>query len=82
VELRARGVPVNHKRVERLMREHEIIGLHLRRRHRTTGRDLTAQAVPDLLGCDFTAAAPRSALGGRHHLPARGRPLRVPGDCG
>jgi transposase InsO family protein len=49
-------VVVNHKRVERLMREHEIVGVHLRRRRRTTRRDPAAQAAPDLLGRDFTAA--------------------------
>ena len=57
-ELRARGVVVNHKRVERLMREHEVVGVHLRRRHRTTRRDPGAQAAPDLLGRDFTAPGP------------------------
>lgn len=57
-ELHAHGVVVNHKRVERLMREHDIVGVHLRRRHRTTRRDPAAQATPDLLGRDFTAAGP------------------------
>jgi transposase InsO family protein len=47
---------VNHKRVERLMREHQIVGVHLRRRRRTTRRDPAAQAALDLLGRDFTAA--------------------------
>jgi transposase InsO family protein len=57
-ELHAHGVVVNHKRVERLMREHDLVGVHLRRRHRTTRRDPAAQAAPDLLGRDFTAAGP------------------------
>jgi transposase InsO family protein len=57
-ELHAQGVVVSHKRVERLMREHDIVGVHLRRRHRTTRRDPAAQATPDLLGRDFTAAGP------------------------
>jgi transposase InsO family protein len=57
-ELRAQGVVVNHKRVERLMREREVVGVHLRRRHRTTRRAPAAQAAPDLLGRDFTAAGP------------------------
>jgi transposase InsO family protein len=57
-ELRAQGVMVNHKRVERLMREHEVVGVHLRRQHRTTRRDPAAQAAPDLLGRDFTAPGP------------------------
>jgi transposase InsO family protein len=58
VELRAQGEWVNHKRVERLMRRHELVGRHLRRRHRTTHRDPAAQAAPDLLGRDFTADRP------------------------
>jgi transposase InsO family protein len=57
-ELRADGVAVNHKRVERLMRAHEIVGLHLRRRCRTTRRDPARPAAPDVLGRDFTASAP------------------------
>jgi hypothetical protein len=60
VELRALGTVVNHKRVERLMREHQIIGRHLRRRHTTTRRDPAAQAAPDLLGRDFAADQPDS----------------------
>jgi transposase InsO family protein len=78
-ELHAQGVVVNHKRVERLMREHEIVGVHLRRRHRTTRRDPAAQAAPDLLGRDLHRSGPGSALVWRHHLPAGGRPLPVPG---
>lgn len=58
VELRAQGIIVNRKRVERLMREHQIVGCHLRRRQRTTHRDPAAQAAPDLLGRDFTAPGP------------------------
>jgi transposase InsO family protein len=58
VELRACGIPINHKRVERLMREAGIVGVHLRRRRRTTIPDPAAVAAPDLLGRDFTAAAP------------------------
>jgi transposase InsO family protein len=57
-ELHAHGVVVNHKRVERLMREQEIIGIYLRRRHRTTRRDPVALGAPDLLGRDFTAKRP------------------------
>jgi transposase InsO family protein len=58
VKLRALGEGVNHKRVERLMRAHEIIGVHLRLRHRTTHRDPAAQAAPDLLERNFTAPGP------------------------
>src|SRR5687767_8907708 len=35
-ELREQGRAVNRKRVARLMRRHDIVGLHLRRRYRTT----------------------------------------------
>ena len=31
--------PVNHKRIERLMRQHGIVGAHLRKKKRTTIRD-------------------------------------------
>lgn len=58
VELRAMGIVVNHKRVERLMREHGLVGRHLRRRGHTTRRDPAATAAPDLLGRDFTANQP------------------------
>jgi len=57
-ELREAGTVVNHKRVERLMREHRIAGVHLRRRHRTTIADPAAPQVPDLLERDFTAVRP------------------------
>ncbi len=48
---------VNHKRVARVMREHGIAGLRLRRRVRTTVPEPADQKVPDLLHRDFTAAA-------------------------
>jgi transposase InsO family protein len=58
VELRAQGIRANRKRVERVMRQRGIVGRHLRRRRRTTIPDLTAAPVADLIGRDFTAAAP------------------------
>jgi transposase InsO family protein len=57
-ELRDQGRSINRKRVARLMRCHDIAGLHLRRRKRTTIAGKTAAPVPDLLGRDFTADAP------------------------
>ncbi len=57
-ELRDQGRAVNRKRVARLMRRHEIVGLHLRRRCRTTIRARTAVPAADLLGGDFTADQP------------------------
>ena len=38
------------------MREHGIVGLHLRRKKRTTIADPVAPPAPDLVGRDFTAA--------------------------
>jgi len=52
------GPPVNHKRVARVMREHGIAGIRLRRRVRTTVPDPSGQKVGDLIKRDFTAAAP------------------------
>ena len=59
-ELHADGVVVNHKRVERLMRERGIVGVHLRKSVRTTVPDPDAVAVPDLIRRDFTASAPNT----------------------
>jgi transposase InsO family protein len=58
VELRAQGIRANRRRMERVMRQRGIVGRHLRRRRRTTIPDLTAAPVADLIGRDFTAAAP------------------------
>ncbi|MDW5326739.1 IS3 family transposase [Plantactinospora sp. KLBMP9567] len=58
VELRHQGVRVNRKRVERIMRQRDVVGRHLRRRKRTTIPDPAAAPVPDLIGRDFTADAP------------------------
>ncbi|MEU4681482.1 IS3 family transposase [Micromonospora sp. NPDC023737] len=58
VELRDQGVRVNRKRVERIMRQRDVVGRHLRRRKRTTIPDPAVAPVPDLIGRDFTATAP------------------------
>lgn len=58
--LRQTGRQVNHKRVARLMRRHQIVGVHLRRRRRTTIADKAAAPAPDLIGRDFTALAPNA----------------------
>jgi transposase InsO family protein len=52
------GVRVSAKRVARLMVELGIAGRSGRRKLRTTRRDPAAHPSPDLLGRDFTAAAP------------------------
>ncbi|BFV61194.1 hypothetical protein KCMC57_up62980 [Kitasatospora sp. CMC57] len=72
-ELRAQGRVVNRKRVARLMREHGIIGRHLRKRCRTTVRDRNAPPVPDLIGRDFTAGGPDVRwVGDITYLPVAG----------
>jgi putative transposase len=49
-ELRRRGWSANHKRVERLMRTHGIVGYRPRRRRSLTKQDHAAPPAPDLLG--------------------------------
>jgi len=49
---------VNHKRVARVMRQHGMAGIRLRRRVRTTIPEPSQAKVPDLLKRDFTAPQP------------------------
>ena len=49
-ELRRRGWRVNHKRVERLMAAHGIVGHRPRRRRGLTKADAAVPPAPDLLG--------------------------------
>ena len=49
-ELRRRGWTVNHKRVERLMRAHQIAGYRPRRRRSLTKPDTATPPARDLLG--------------------------------
>ena len=49
---------VNHKRVARVMREHQLAGIRLRRRVKTTIPDQSGRRFPDLVQRDFTAAEP------------------------
>lgn len=46
---------VNHKRVARLMRENNLVGVHLRKPHITTVKDPGAQVFADLVKRDFIA---------------------------
>ncbi|MFI5775387.1 IS3 family transposase [Streptomyces sp. NPDC051658] len=59
-ELKDSGWRVNHKRVERVMRKFHIVGLHLRKKVRTTIPEPSATPVPDLLQRDFTAQVPNT----------------------
>ncbi len=57
-ELRRRGFCVNHKRVERLMARHGLVGVTPRRSVRTTIRSELAPPLPDLIGGDFSPGEP------------------------
>jgi putative transposase len=63
-ELGRRGWMVNHKRVERLMRTHGIVGYRPRRRGSLTRQDHAAPPAPDLLGRLFDPEQPDVAWGG------------------
>jgi transposase InsO family protein len=70
VELRDAGELVNEKRVARVMRKYQIVGVHLRKKVRTTVPAKGAPKVPDLLERDFTATAPnRKYVGDITYLP-------------
>lgn len=56
--LRTDEMPVNHKRVERLMAEHGIRSVHRRKYRVTTDSSHTAPVAPNLLERHFEAAAP------------------------
>lgn len=57
-ELQAQGIPCNRKRVERLMRLHQIRALYKRRRRHTTDSAHNLPVAPNLLDQDFTADTP------------------------
>jgi len=57
-ELRRRGWRTNHKRVERLMRSHGIVGYRPRRRRSLTKQDRAVPPAPDLLGRLFDPERP------------------------
>ncbi len=66
----APGERVNHKRVARVMREHQLAGIRLRRRVRTTIPDQSGRRFPDLLGRDFSTGEPcRRYVGDITYLP-------------
>ena len=49
---------VNHKRVARVRREHELAGIRLRRRVKTTIPDQSARRFSDLIEKDFSSGEP------------------------
>lgn len=57
-ELARRGWTVNHKRVERLMRVHGIVGVHKPTRLRTTIPAENSPPLPDLIGRRFNPGRP------------------------
>lgn len=68
------GVPtvqrINHKRVARVMREHQLAGIRLRRRVKTTIPDQSGRRFPDLVQRDFTADEPNQKyVGDITYLP-------------
>jgi transposase InsO family protein len=62
--LRRGGFCVNHKRVERLMREHDIVGISERRSVRTTIPAEDAPPLPDLVRRQFSPREPDWAWAG------------------
>ena len=60
LELRRQGFRVGRKRVERVMRTHDLQGAHLRRgwKHGSTRQHPERRGAPDLLNRDFRAKAP------------------------
>ncbi|MFF3879483.1 IS3 family transposase [Streptomyces sp. NPDC001978] len=52
------GIEINEKKVARVMRKFDIVGVHLRKKVRTTVPEPSDTPVPDLFRRDFTAAEP------------------------
>ncbi len=68
--LRRAGFCVNHKRTERLMRLHSIVGVTPRRTVRTTIRAELAPPIPDLINQDFSVGEPnRRYVGDITYIP-------------
>jgi len=61
---------VNHKRVARVMRQHGLAGIRLRKRVKTTIPDQSGRRFPDLIGRDFSIGEPgRRYVGDITYLP-------------
>ena len=64
------GERVNRKRVARVMREHQLAGIRLRRRVKTTIPDQSGRRFPDLIERDFSVGEPnRRYVGDITYLP-------------
>lgn len=64
------GERVNRKRVARVMREHRLAGIRLRRRVKTTIPDQSGRRFPDLIERDFSTGEPnRRYVGDITYLP-------------
>ena len=57
-ELRRRGYCVNHKRTERIMRDHDLVGVMERKRVRTTLWSEENPPLPDLVNQNFAPGVP------------------------
>jgi transposase InsO family protein len=69
-ELQATGLAVNEKRVARVMHDYEIVGVHLRKKVKTTVPEPSDTPVPDLFKRDFTAPEPNlKYMGDITYLP-------------
>ena len=69
-ELRRRGWRVNHKRVERLMADHGLVGHRPHRRRSLTKPDTAAPPAPDLVGRLFAPDQPdRSWVSDLTYIP-------------
>jgi putative transposase len=77
-ELGRRGWRVNHKRVERLMRAHGIVGHRPRRRRSLTKPDAATAPPPDLLERLFDPDQPGCRLVRGCHLHPHRRGLAIP----
>jgi putative transposase len=60
LELKRHGVRCGRKRIERIMRQNDLQGAHLRKgwKNGSTRQNLRHTAAPDLVNREFTAAAP------------------------
>src|SRR5712692_1993686 len=66
-ELHRRGMQVNHKRVVRIMREDNLLGLQPRRFKVTTDSSHKVRGISEL-SCSDEAERDQSAVGSGHHL--------------